>query len=222
MPPAFSRGCRLPNTHIQHASARFSLPASALISIFVLATSLLTACRGDISEKPPLHGVRNMMDQPKYNPQSENRFFADERAQRPIIPGTVAVGELDEDPVLFEGKTPDGRYVMRNPLPITLPLLSRGQERYNIYCAPCHDRAGTGQGLVIKNYQPGFSPPPSFHEDRIRLMPRRRDLQHNHQRHPHNAILSPPGFAARPLGGDRLPARARAQPTRDGEGFIER
>lgn len=139
--------------------------------IFLLfCVGALTGCRGDTSEKPPLHGIRNMFDQPKYKPQSPNRFFADGRAARPLIAQTVAREALETSPVLSLGKNPDGSWVMRNPLPIDRTMLERGRQRFNIFCAPCHDQTGSGRGLIASKYQ-GFPPPPSFHDDRIRLMP---------------------------------------------------
>ena len=110
--------------------------------------------------------------QPKNGPQSENVFFADRRAAQLPVAGTVERGALEADPVFFQGKAPSGGYVIHNPRPATRELLLRGQERYNIYCGPCHDRAGTGKGLVTSSkLNPPFPPPPSFHDERIRIMP---------------------------------------------------
>lgn len=141
--------------------------------LILMLVAGLGGCRGDISDKPPIHIIRNMYKQPRYNPQDENPFFEDDRSQRPLVPGTVAREGLKLNPVFYEGKNPDGSWVLRNPRPITLDLLLRGQQRFNIYCAVCHDRAGTGQGLMVPpRYQSlGFPPPPSFQDDRIRLMP---------------------------------------------------
>lgn len=110
--------------------------------------------------------------QPKFIPQSENPLFADRRSNQLPVAGTVARETLESDPVFYEGKNPDGSFVTHNPRPITLDLLRRGQDRFNIYCGPCHDRAGTGKGLVTASkLNPAFPPPPSFHDDRIRSMP---------------------------------------------------
>ena len=82
----------------------------------------------------------------------------------------MAVGQLFDDPVLQEGVDADGSFVTELPEGITLDaaLLDRGQNRYDIYCAPCHDKAGTGNGIVR---QRGFIPPPSFSDDRVRAFP---------------------------------------------------
>lgn len=82
--------------------------------------------------------------------------------------GTIAQGELKQDPVYFEGKTPQGALVQKLPLPITRELLNRGRERYNIYCSPCHDYTGNGYGMIV---QRGFQAPPSYHIDRLRNAP---------------------------------------------------
>jgi hypothetical protein len=107
---------------------------------------------------------QDMHDQPKYQPLEGTAFFADGRASRPVPEGTVARGELPADPARFTGRA--GReWVRTAPVPITPALLARGRERYDIFCAPCHDRAGTGAGMIV---QRGFKRPPSFHIDRLR------------------------------------------------------
>ena len=129
-------------------------------------------CRGQFSDKPAIHPQQNMFNQERYDPQEANPFFADGRANRPLVPGTVSREGLRLDTVLYQGRGADGRFVKNNPLPITMELLQRGRERYNIFCAQCHDRAGTGQGMVLlyprKLGIQGFPPPSSYHEDRIR------------------------------------------------------
>ena len=88
-----------------------------------------------------------MDHQPKYQPQATSAFFADGRASRPPVPGAVALGQLKEDDAFYRGVV-GGHYVGENPLPLDREALRRGQERFNIYCSPCHDRAGTGRGIV--------------------------------------------------------------------------
>lgn len=111
---------------------------------------------------------QDMHDQPKYLPLRPSSFFDDGRSARPIPAGTVARGHLDEDVAFFTGKGADGKYVDIMPFPVTKELLQRGQQRYNIYCSPCHDVAGTGNGIVV---QRGFRHPPSYHIDRLRQAP---------------------------------------------------
>ncbi len=94
-------------------------------------------------------------------------FFADGRSARPSIPDTVARGALPADPRFETGKV-DGKPVDTLPLPRTKELLLRGRERFEIFCSPCHDRAGTGAGMVVRR---GLRSPPSFHTDRLRNAP---------------------------------------------------
>ena len=157
-------------------------------SAFILLTSALGlfGCRQD------------MHNQPKYRPFRASDFFADGQAARPLVAGTVARGNLREDFQLYTGKVhtgtppsmpsesavpeassalpgaPSGQipqlrsYVKAFPFPITRQVLDRGQDRYNIFCTPCHDRVGTGQGMVVRR---GYRRPPSFHVDRLREAP---------------------------------------------------
>jgi hypothetical protein len=108
-----------------------------------------------------------MYDQPKYRPLQKSEFFADARASRPLVAGTVARDHLNEDAHLYTGKVGD-QLVDTFPFPVTREVLVRGQERFNVFCAPCHDRAGTGNGMVV---QRGFKKPVSFHDPRLRTSP---------------------------------------------------
>lgn len=114
--------------------------------------SLLAGCRQD------------MHNQPKYTPLRSSNFFSDGRSARAPVPGTVARGELRENTVFYTGKVGD-QFAAQFPMPVTLALLERGQERYNIYCTPCHARTGNGFGVVV---QRGFRRPVSFHDPRLR------------------------------------------------------
>lgn len=108
-----------------------------------------------------------MYDQPKLKPLQRSEFFSDQRASRPLIEGTVAQGQLREDAHLYDG-TEHGKPAESFPFPVTREVLLRGQERYNIFCSPCHDRAGTGNGMVV---QRGFKKPVSYHDPRLRASP---------------------------------------------------
>ena len=108
-----------------------------------------------------------MHDQPKFKTYRANPFFADGRSARPLVQGTVARGTLQEDEHLFKGME-NGAVATTFPFPITEQVLLRGQERYNIYCSPCHSRLGDGQGMIV---QRGLKQPPSFHIDRLREAP---------------------------------------------------
>jgi mono/diheme cytochrome c family protein len=109
-----------------------------------------------------------MHDQPKYIPYRPSSFFGDDRSQRPVIAGTVARGQLDEDTAFYTGKGADGKFVDAFPFPVTKDVVLRGQERFNIYCTPCHDRNGNALGMVVRR---GFRRPPSYHIDRLRQVP---------------------------------------------------
>jgi mono/diheme cytochrome c family protein len=116
-----------------------------------------------------LSGCRqDMHDQPKYIPLRPSSFFADGRSERPLIEGTVARGHLNADTALYQGKGADGKPVVDFPFPVTKEVLERGQQRFNIYCAPCHDRLGNGDGMIVRR---GFRKPPSYHIDRLRQAP---------------------------------------------------
>ena len=111
---------------------------------------VLAACRQD------------MHDQPKYKALRASPFFADGRASRPVVEGTVAHGARDLDPARTTGKV--GADYAANPLPRSEAVFQRGRERFDIYCSPCHDRVGTGAGMIVER---GYKPPPTLHQDRL-------------------------------------------------------
>src|SRR5882724_4751227 len=121
----------------------------------VLAVLALSGCRQD------------MATQPRYNPLRASSFWSDGRSARPLVQGTVARGYLRADEKYYNG-TDHGKLVTSAPFPITREDLERGRERFNINCAPCHDRLGYGNGMVP---QRGFRHPPSYHIDRLRDAP---------------------------------------------------
>ena len=118
--------------------------------------ALLTGCRQD------------MHDQPKYKPYAQSSFWPDQRSARPAIDGAVARGKLKTDTRLWKGRAADGTFITEIPMPVTKALLMRGQQRFNIYCTPCHGRTGEGEGMVV---QRGFKHPPTYHSDRLRQQP---------------------------------------------------
>jgi len=107
---------------------------------------------------------QDMHNQPRYRPLRPSTLFADGSSARQPVEGTVARGALNADEALFTGKV-DGTAVKELPFAITPADLDRGQQRFNIYCAPCHDQSGNGNGMVV---QRGYRKPPSFHIDRIK------------------------------------------------------
>lgn len=126
----------------------------------LFATLLLLLAAGE--------GCRlDMHDAPKYEPLEQSDFFADRQASRPLVQGTVARGYLRQDKLLYTGKI-DGDFAPLFPFPITEEILLRGQERYNIYCSPCHGRTGNGRGMIV---QRGLKQPESYHSQRLLEMP---------------------------------------------------
>ena len=123
-------------------------------SLIVLLVLCAAGCRQD------------MHDQPKYKPLRESDFFADKRASRPLVAGTVARGSLREDALLFTGKLENGMPTDQLPMPLTPELLERGRMQFETYCTPCHGRTGAGDGMVG---QRGFKRPSSFHINRLRM-----------------------------------------------------
>ena len=129
---------------------------------FVSAFVLLVAAGSTVACRQDMH------DQPKYIPLRATDFFADGRSARPLIEGAVARGHLYDDPLYYTAKGPDGKFVAVFPFPVTKDAVERGQQRFNIYCAPCHDSLGSGNGRIVRR---GFRHPPSYHIDRLRQVP---------------------------------------------------
>jgi len=119
--------------------------------------------RGCARPYPPIHPNPNMDYQEKYQPQEESRFFYDGSAMRQPVAGTIARGELHEDPAFHTGKDDAGDFLVTLPLEVSDELLTRGAQRYAIYCSPCHDARGTGRGIL---YDQGV-PTASFFEPRL-------------------------------------------------------
>lgn len=134
---------------------------------WLLLVCALGACRGERSEKPPVHLVPDMDRQAKYQPQEASTLFEDGRAARPLVEGTVARGTLREDDAYERGRSGE-TFIARAPIAVDRATLARGQERFDIYCAPCHDRTGSGQGMVV---QRGYPPPVDLSSDRVRAFP---------------------------------------------------
>lgn len=143
---------RLAETGIR-SSGRGAIARVAAMAL--LAAAALSGCRMD------------MHIQPKYVPEEPTSFFADGRSERPVVPGTIARGHLQLDELLYTGKE-NGVPSTRFPFPITKADLERGRERFNIYCTPCHDYTGNGNGMIV---QRGLSHPPSYNIDRLRDVP---------------------------------------------------
>jgi mono/diheme cytochrome c family protein len=176
------KGSRVPGFEGSRGSSRSHFCTSARLVFIAIALLASAGCRQD------------MHNQPKYQPFERNPFFADQRASRPLVPGVVARGHLDEDQAFFTGASAAGP-LATNPLPLTRELLMRGQERFNINCSPCHDRVGGGAGMIV---QRGYKQPQTFHSDRLRGMPDGYFFQ-----------VMTKGFAVMPSYATQVPARDR-------------
>jgi hypothetical protein len=149
-----------------HASrtTQVSLSQASLrkIAMLVAATSaiFMAGCRQD------------MHNQPKFIPQRGTEFFADHRSARPAIENTVARGSLHEDSYFYTGTVvgANGYREERDqlPFPATLTVLQKGQERFNIYCTPCHSRVGNGLGEIV---QRGYKPAGNLNDQVRRAQP---------------------------------------------------
>jgi mono/diheme cytochrome c family protein len=131
--------------------------SSSLLTALLVCSFGLAGC-GEGS--PTLR--QDMANQPRENPLSPSSFFNDGRSERPLVDNTVARGSVEED-ALFTPKESNAF-----PLRLTPELLARGQDRYNIFCSPCHGLQGDGQGVVTLR---GMKRPPTFHQDRLRNEP---------------------------------------------------
>ena len=148
-----------------HIKTLASIPVGLL-----LISVVLSGCRDSSSGKPPIHVVDNMDVQEKFEAQERNPFFADARAMRAPVEGTVARGGLRPDSALFYGKAESGDFVTESPLPITSAFMARGQVQFEVFCAMCHGSIGDGFGIIVQgNY--GLVPPPSYHSDAVRVQP---------------------------------------------------
>jgi mono/diheme cytochrome c family protein len=134
---------------------RGGAPGGHAIPLLLALALPFAACRPD------------MMNQPKAKPLSESDFFSNQAVARPIPPHTVERGGARENAAFYTGLT-NGTYVTRLPVKLTPELLARGRERFDVMCAECHDRTGSGSGMVV---QRGFPQPPSYHVPRLRNAP---------------------------------------------------
>jgi mono/diheme cytochrome c family protein len=148
--------------------------AVLLAALALIPLALIARARVTTSTQPRIQPIRDLARQPKFKTQSADPMFADDRAMRPEVPGTVARGELHADAAYWKGRDANG-WVTAFPVPVTDALLRRGQERYDIFCAPCHGVSGYGDGSVAKRadeLQEGtWTPPSSYHTDLVRQRP---------------------------------------------------
>lgn len=133
------------------SSARLRLRARS-VALLCAVTGILfvTGCQQD------------MAIQPKDKPLAPSPFFDDGRSERPLVENTVARGSIADD-ALFVPKDSNAF-----PLPLTPELMKRGQERFGIFCTPCHGLQGDGNGMIAMR---GMKHPPTYHQDRLRQVP---------------------------------------------------
>ena len=127
----------------------------AVRGALLAACLLLAGCRQD------------MHDTPRYEPLEESDFFADGRSERLPVANTVARGLLREDELLYTGRV-NGQLANMFPMPVDAQVMLRGQERFNVFCSPCHGRTGQGDGMVVRR---GFRAPTAFTDQRLREAP---------------------------------------------------
>jgi len=146
------------------------------IAMMVFLVVSLAGFRGDISRKPPLEVFPDMDRQPKLRPMEPNGFFKNGMSSQPLVEGTVARSEaidlgegkkvypFEKDHVVVSGFASGTNTVASIPIRVTMNLMKRGQERFNISCAPCHGRQGDGNG-VVKFF--GFSAIKDLHDPNV-------------------------------------------------------
>ncbi|MBV9156937.1 MAG: cytochrome c [Acidobacteriaceae bacterium] len=127
-----------------------SRPNASLLALLA-GTLWVVGCRQD------------MHNQPRYKPLAATPFFGDGRSERPTIEDTVARGQLHLDQARYTGKE-NGKDISYFPIQITRADVARGQERFNIFCSPCHGRLGDGHGMIVSR---GLRQPPSYHDPRL-------------------------------------------------------
>jgi hypothetical protein len=145
----------MPTTGNKGQGTGKSMTRRAAAVCALAACGILAGCRQD------------MHNQPKFIPQRGTDFYADGRSVRPQVENTVARGQLHEDTYFYTGLQ-DGKEGDAMPFPVSMAVLERGQERYNIYCTPCHSRVGNGEGMIVER---GYRPAGNFHTPRLMAAP---------------------------------------------------
>ncbi len=142
--------------------------AIVVIGLAALPPLLIARTRAVKSRSPRIHIIQDMDFQPKYLPQARSLLFADGRTMRPRLRGTIVAGRPEDDDHFYRGKV-NGEWATTFPMPVTQAMVERGQQRFNIYCAPCHGLVGEGgaTGMVsiraLEREEPGWVPPLSLH-----------------------------------------------------------
>jgi mono/diheme cytochrome c family protein len=133
-------------------------------ALLLLSALFLIGCARQTTRNSPIVIFPDMDYQHRYEPQGESGFYGDKRSSRVPVAGTVSFGSLaHQDPV--QAGVVNGQYIGKNPVTVDADLLALGQKRFNTYCAPCHDQAGQGRGVVG---QRALWIPTNLHEDRVK------------------------------------------------------
>ena len=151
-----------------------------VLLVALVLTTLTAGCIGGESGEPPVVGIRNMYNQPRYDAQERQPFFADQRSMRPQVEGTVS-REMERGYDVATGLGAMSKtYVDKVPrqaiaaFPSREAIMARGQDRYEIFCAPCHSLSGDGKGMISRRAAALGATglvAPSFHDDRLRHVP---------------------------------------------------
>lgn len=176
-----------------------------VVLIFVAVSwipfALIARARTTPQRTPRMMIIPDMDKQQKFRPQSVNPIFADSRADRRPVAGTVAQGQLNDDLHMVRGLV-DGAWAVDFPMSVTEAMIKRGQQRYDIFCAPCHGLSGTGNGIVAvraDRLQEGtWTPPTNLHDVTVRERP---------VGHLYNTIMN--GIRNMPSYGDQIPVADR-------------
>jgi mono/diheme cytochrome c family protein len=175
-------GRRTQNAEVTRRSLRVSSFFILRSALCVLLLVSLTACQ------------QKMANQPRYDPLEASDFFADGMSARPRVEGTVARGEMSSDGFFDTGKI-NGAVADGFPIAVTLEVINRGHERFDIYCSQCHGRTGDGNGMIPAR---GYRRPPSFHTETLRVATTG-----------HYFDVMTNGFGAMPPYGKMIPPRDR-------------
>lgn len=174
-----------------------------LAALSLVPFALVARSRAMRTDQPRLHLVGDMDNQARFKSQQANAWFADGRAMRPPVEGTVARGALRLDEAYWRG-TSGGAYVDRFPAPVALTreTIERGRARFDIYCAPCHGLSGYGDGVVARRadrlQQGTWIPPASLHVEPALSRP---------EGHLFNTITN--GIRSMPAYGAQIPLEDR-------------
>lgn len=181
---------------------RWLLPAAFILAALALIPFACVArARAIRTPATQLHVFPDMDSQPKFKPQQPNPLFADGRAMRSPVPGSVPRGTVLEDDHLLRGVVGED-WATESPLDLNATLLERGREQFGIFCSPCHGLSGYGDGIVAKRAEQlqegAWVPPSSLHTDLVRSRP---------DGHLYNSITN--GIRNMPSYGDQISVEDR-------------